>query len=297
MSDLDDLDLRPRDKEPDEFDDTFDPAAEAAPRPDASGIHPAIPVAVLAMVLIGLYFAFRSGGPAGPKAPAATPAPAPVATASAVSTPAPARIELPPLNASDAIVRGWVAALSANRDFARWLIPDQLIRKFVSAVDNIAENEDPIAHIRHLAPPTRFQAMGPRTALVADPKSYHRFDAFASVVASIDATAGARLYLNLGPLFDDAYAELGHSKGEFHQTLARALGRLIATPAAPRRFDLVRQKVFFAFADPQLEALAPAQKMMIRMGPDNRAKVQAKLEEFRAALEAATRANGASSIP
>ena len=102
--------------------------------------------------------------------------------------------------------------------------------------------------------------------------------------------AAARLYLNLGPLFDEAYAELGHSKGEFHQTLLRALGQLLATPVSPRRFDLVRQRVSFAFADPQLEALAPAQKMMIRMGPDNRAKVQAKLEEFRAALEAAKRA-------
>lgn len=289
MSDLDDLDLRPRDKEPDEFDDSFDPAAGVAPSPAASGIHPVIPVVVLAMVLIGLYFAFRSGAPAGPQAP--TPVPAPAATVAAESTPAPARLELPPLNASDALVRGWIAALSANRDFARWLIPDQLIRKFVAAVDNIAEKEDPIAHIRHLAPPTRFQAMGPRHALVADPKSYRRFDAFASVAASIDATAAARLYLNLGPLFDDAYAELGRSKGEFHQTLLRALGHLLATPASPRRFDLVRQKVFFAFADPRLEALAPAQKMMIRMGPDNRAKVQAKLEEFRAALEAAERAN------
>ena len=290
MSDLDDLDLRPRDKGPDEFDDSFDPAAEVVPRPAGSGIHPAIPVAVLGLVLIGLYFAFRSGGPADPKTPAATPAPAPVATVPAVPTPAPARIELPPLNTSDVIVRGWIVALSANRDFARWLIPDQLIRKFVAAVDNIAQDEDPIENIRHLAPPTRFQAMGPRSALVADPKSYRRFDAFASVAASIDATAAARLYLNLGPLFDNAYAELGHPKGEFHQTLVRALGHLLATPVSPRRFDLVRQKVSFAFADPQLEALAPAQKMMIRMGPDNRAKVQAKLEEFRAALEAAERA-------
>lgn len=291
MSDLDDLDLRPRDKGPDEFDDSFDPAAEGVPRSDASRTHPAIPVAVLGLVLIGLYFAFRSGAPAGPTAPAATPAPAPVATVAAAPTPAPVRIELPPLNASDIIVRGWVAALSANRDFARWLIPDQLIRKFVSAVDNIAEGEDPIAHIRHLAPLTRFQAIGPRNAPVADPKSYRRFDAFASVVASIDAFAAARLYLNLGPLFDDAYAELGHPKGEFHQTLVRALGHLLATPASPRRFDLVRQKVSFSFADPRLEALAPAQKMMLRMGPDNRAKVQAKLEEFRAALEAAKGAN------
>ena len=291
MSDLDDLDLRPRDKGPDEFDDSFDPAGEVGPRPAATGIHPALPVAVLSLVLSGLYFAFRPGAPAGPEPPATTPAPAPVATVAAAPTPALSRIELPALNASDAIVRGWVAALSANRDFARWLIPDQLIRKFVAAVDNIAQDEDPIAHIRHLAPPTRFQAMGPRTALVADPKSYRRFDAFASVAASIDGTAAARLYLNLGPLFDDAYAELGHPKGEFHQTLVRALGRLIATTTSPRRFDLVRQKVSFAFADPQLEALAPAQKMMIRMGPDNRAKVQAKLEEFRAALEAAKPAN------
>ncbi len=291
MSDLDDLDLRPRYKGPDEFDDSFDPAGETAPPSASSGIHPALPVTVLILVLVGLYFAFRPGAPAGPEAPAATPTPAPVATVAAAPTPARSRIELPALNASDAIVRSWVAALSANRDFARWLIPDQLIRKFVAAVDNIAQDEDPIAHIRHLAPPTRFQAMGPRTALVADPKSYHRFDAFASVAASIDATAAARLYLNLGPLFDDAYTELGHSRGEFHQTFVRALGRLIATPASPRRFDLVRQKVSFAFADPQLEALAPAQKMMIRMGPDNRAKVQAKLEELRAALEAANRAN------
>ena len=290
MSDLDDLDLRPHDKGTDEFGDTFDPAGEVVPRPAASGIHPAIPVVVLGMVLIGLYAAFRPGAPVSPRAPTGAPAPVPVATVAAVPTPSPARIELPPLNASDVIVRGWIAALSGNRDFARWLIPDQLIRKFVASVDNIAEDEDPIENIRHLAPPTRFQAMGPTHALVADPKSYHRFDAFASVAASIDATAAARLYLNLGPLFDEAYAELGHSKGEFHQTLLRALGQLLATPVSPRRFDLVRQKVSFAFADPQLEALAPAQKMMIRMGPDNRAKVQAKLEEFRAALEAAKRA-------
>ncbi len=290
MSDLDDLDLRPRDKSPDEFDESFDPAGEVPP-PASSGIHPVIPVAVLGLVLIGLYVAFRSGAPVSPKAPTGTPAPVPVATAAAVPTPAPARIDLPPLNASDVIVRGWVATLAANPDFARWLIPDQLIRKFVAAVDNIAEKEDPIAHIRHLSPPTRFQAMGPRNALVADPKSYRRFDAFASVAASIDATAAARLYLNLSPLFDDAYAELGHPKGEFHQTVVRALAHLLATPASPRRFDLVRQKLSFAFADPRLEALAPAQKMMIRMGPENRAKVQAKLEEFRAALEAVKSSN------
>lgn len=126
---------------------------------------------------------------------------------------------------------------------------------------------------------------------MADPRSFRRFEGFARVADSIDATAAARLYLNLRPLFDAAYAELGHAPGEFDQTFSRALARLLATPAPPRRFELVRQKQFFAFADPRLEALAPAQKVLIRMGPDNRAKVQAGLEAFRAALDAQRRAD------
>ncbi len=293
MGDLDDLDLRPRDESPDEFDEDFDRAPESAPRPSASAVPPALPVAALVLTLsgVGLYFLLRPQEPANPLPSVVTPAPAPVATAAVVTAPAPPRLELPPLNASDVVIRGWVAALSANRDLAVWLIPDQLIRRFVTAVDNIAEDEDPIAHLRHLAPPTRFQAMGQRSALVADPRSFRRFEGFARVAESIDATAAARLYLNLRPLFDAAYAELGHAPGEFDQTFSRALARLLATPASPRRFELVRQKQFFAFADPRLEALAPAQKVLIRMGPDNRAKVQAGLEAFRAALDAQRRAD------
>lgn len=285
MSDLDDLDLRPRDEGPEEFDETFEPAAEAAPLPPESGIHPAIPVAALAMVLIGLYFVFRSGTPASPPAAAVpTTAPAPAATVASAPTPAPVGLELPPLNKSDAFVRGMIAALSANPEFARWLIPEQLIRKFVAAVDNIAEDEDPMANLRHLAPATRFQVVRQGGVLFADPKDTRRFDGFARVVESIDASAAAGLYQSLRPLFDDAYAELGHANGEFDQTFARALARLLATPPSPRRLEVVRQKVSYAFADPKLEALAPAQKMLIRMGPDHRAKVQRKLEEFRNAL-------------
>jgi len=288
VGDLDDLDLRPRDESPEEFDEDFEGVPESAPRPAASGIHPVVPAVVLGLVLggVGLYFVLRPEPPANPLAPAVTPAPAAVGAAAAPPAPAPSRLELPSLNASDSAVRAWVAALSANRDLAGWLIPDQLIRRFVAAVDNIAEDEDPIAHLRHLAPSTRFQAMGQRSTLVADPRSFRRFEGFAHVVESIDAAAAARLYLNLRPLFDAAYAELGHAPGEFDQTFSRALARLLATPAPPRRFELVRQKQSFAFADPRLEALAPAQKVLIRMGPDNRAKVQAALEAFRAALDA-----------
>ena len=40
----------------------------------------------------------------------------------------------------------------------------------------------------------------------------------------------------------------------------------------------------YTFADPVLEALAPAQKLMLRMGPDNRLEVEGFLRRLKEAL-------------
>jgi len=40
----------------------------------------------------------------------------------------------------------------------------------------------------------------------------------------------------------------------------------------------------YEFVDPQWQSLAAGQKMLLRMGPDNRLRLKAKLREIRAAL-------------
>jgi hypothetical protein len=44
----------------------------------------------------------------------------------------------------------------------------------------------------------------------------------------------------------------------------------------------VQPKVLYEFADPALEALPSGQKILLRMGPENAARVKAKLREIRA---------------
>ena len=44
----------------------------------------------------------------------------------------------------------------------------------------------------------------------------------------------------------------------------------------------------YTFADPTLEALPAGQKLLIRMGPENAAAIEAKLTELRAAVTAGT---------
>jgi hypothetical protein len=48
--------------------------------------------------------------------------------------------------------------------------------------------------------------------------------------------------------------------------------------------ELARPKVLYEFADPQLEGRSAGQKVMMRMGSQNAARVKAKLREIRREL-------------
>ncbi len=47
---------------------------------------------------------------------------------------------------------------------------------------------------------------------------------------------------------------------------------------------LTQPKIFYEFADPDLERLPSGQKLMLRIGNENAARVKAKLSEIRAAI-------------
>ena len=77
-----------------------------------------------------------------------------------------------------------------------------------------------------------------------------------------------------------AFDELGYVNLSFDDRLARALGRLVDVPVQEGDVMLRATSVTFQFADPELEALSPAQKHMLRMGPHNMRLVQTKLRAF-----------------
>jgi len=47
---------------------------------------------------------------------------------------------------------------------------------------------------------------------------------------------------------------------------------------------LIKPEAYYLFADKDLESLSAGQKILIRMGPENAARVKSKLTEIRAAL-------------
>ncbi len=217
--------------------------------------------------------------PRPPPEPAGEP-PAEVGTAAVVIE----RVELPPLDESDPVVRDWASRLSARLELEAWLEAGDLVRRFVATVGNVAEGERPSEHLRFLAPERPFRVDREEDRLVTDPTSHQRYDLIVEILGVLDTRAAVAVYRRLEPLVDEAYRDLGHPDRDFDDTLARAIAELLATPVVQGAADLVAGVTTYEFADPELESLSPVQKQLLRTGPRNVERVQKKLRAFASAL-------------
>jgi len=244
-------------------------------------------IALLAVLGFGIWwFLFRSPGepaPAPPPLPAAE-FPAPPPSRQPVAETRQPAIELPPLNASDGVVARLVGELSSHPRLAAWLANDDLIRRFVATVANVADGASPKVHLPFLRPAEAFAVRGSADRRTVDPDTWRRYDTLVEVFTSLDTEGSARLYRQLSPLFEAAWQDLGAPDGSVDEALARAIGRLLAVPVLDGAPRLEPRGITWAYADPELEALSPAAKQLLRMGPENVHRVQAKLRELAGAL-------------
>lgn len=198
--------------------------------------------------------------------------------------PMPADVDL---GKSDELVREKAGGLSSLPLFAGWLKTEDLLRRVTAAVFCVADGTSPSESLSFMSPRKRFSVKKIGGRLCVDPKSYARYDAAAAVVESIDAKAAAALIQALGPWFQAASRELSSPPRDFQATLGKAIVSLLQTPVVERDIPLKEKVVSFAMApmpDLGLEELPAAQKHLLRMGPKNTVKVQAKLRELALAL-------------
>ncbi len=187
---------------------------------------------------------------------------------------------LPKLDASDQLIKDGVPTLSSYPGIAAWLESDELMRKFVVLVDNVAHGSIPRKHVSFLAPQGPFMASKISDNLYTlNEESYTRYDLFTKILSGIDTQRAVEFYVLLKPLFQEAYQELGYTNKKFDEAIFQAIGRLLETPVITEPIHLVRPVVMYKYADEKLESLSEVQKQLIRMGPDNTRIIQAKLRD------------------
>jgi len=228
-----------------------------------------------------------------PLEPAPEPEPEPQFVAEA-ATDAPAESPpLPPLDESDARAREVLARAAGAELVEAHLAEEQVIRKLVTTVDNLAGGNVWIK--ARAVPPVGgpFLAGGSEEAPVLGPRNFARYDPIFRTVEQVDATALAAAYRRHYPLLQQAYEELGYPGRQFHTRALEIIAHLLSTPDVRGPIPLERPHVLYRYADPELESLSSGQKIMLRIGPANRAIAIEKLIQLRAALEEPSLATGA----
>lgn len=243
-----------------------------------------------AVVLIGggvaAYYFLQDEAPPPPPPPKiardpvrVTPAPVvaptirhPLSGVTATGLPALEQSDAPLLQALDELL---------GRTWRAYFLPEGVIRRIVATVDNLPRERLPADVMPLKRVPRAFVTTGKDATLAIGSRNSARYAAYVSVVAAIDAAKLVAVYVRFYPLFQRAYEELGYPKAYFNDRLVVAIDDLLAAPDLAGPIRLVRPMVNYEFADPALEARSAGQKIMIRMGKDNAAKVKSKLREIR----------------
>lgn len=263
-----------------------------------------IMIVVLALIAVaGTFFFLRDDAPAESQTVVTSGAVIPQSAANNSSAAAAPIVEyqapqpvveaepLPPLNESDSNL---LAALQQLRGegLVQLLVPQEVIRKFVLAVNNIAEGKVIHEYRPVVSPPPpfiveTFSVMVEGTAVNQErvaPISFQRYEPYVTTLALIDSDAAVAIYRRYYPLLEEAFRELGLKKPNFHSVMIAAIDTVLAAPDANGDLLLIRPKVFYQYADPALEALPQVHKLMLRIGPENARSVKASLRQLRARL-------------
>lgn len=297
-------DTRPREGEPDvggpRFDLPLDLGEEGGAPPEdepaeRSGTIAVIVIAALIVIGAGVvlwwWYTSRGGGTDGAGAGEAAAAVVDEAAseAEAESEPpaepaAPAPEPQPDLLGSDSLVREIIGGLSRHAEWVAWLAPEELAISFVRSVGAVAYDEPPQNSLEPLRPEDGFSVVRRGQRFYPAETSYRRYDLAVEVFDSIDVAGAAGAYERLEPLFERAHDELG-LPGEFGDTLELAMTKILSTPMPESPPELRLRVISFEYVDPALEGLNPAQKLLLRLGPDNGERVRSKLRELYGALE------------
>jgi hypothetical protein len=242
---------------------------------------------VVVAIALGGWFWYSSHKAAAPvPVPAAAPAPPPASEAQ-ISHPIPAEADaaaLPALNDSDPVAHDSLAGVIGREPVEQLLVPQNIVRHIVVTVDNLPRKKLAV-ELRPLKPTpgqTATATQGDLTTL--SPDNFARYAPLMRVLEETDVKALAVVYQRLYPLFQQAYEDLGYPGKYFNDRLVEVIDQLLQTPEVTTPIQLRQPKVFYEYADPDLENRPAGQKLLIRMGPVNERLIKAKLRDFRAEI-------------
>ena len=238
--------------------------------------------------------------PEPPPPPPPQPAREPVVVPEKAPAPEPEleAIPLPELSESDPVAAELLGSLLGESVVERYVAADDTIPRAVAAIDSLDSAQVPGAIQAVKGPEGEFlvtandqpatpilnEAGDPVPQFLSDPANSRRYLVYVEMLEAMDAEQAVAMYRQHYPLFQEAFQQLGYPEGDFNQRLLAVIDELLATPEVDEPLSLMKPEAYYLFTDEGLESLPAGQKILIRMGSENAARVKSKLAEIRQVL-------------
>ena len=196
------------------------------------------------------------------------------------------RVQVAPADAGEAAVNKELAKNWPLAQLRKYFNLQEQARRLVITVDNLPREHVPSQLRVTRGVPELLRVKKEGETITLDPSNYERYDRIIGYVEKMDARKIGRLYAKFYPLLQRTYEETGFPEERFHDRVLAALDDMMDAPRPTGPIRLVQPKVLYRFEDDHLESLSAGQKIMIRVGPENAARLRKVLARVRAAVAA-----------
>ncbi|WP_321391760.1 DUF3014 domain-containing protein [uncultured Desulfuromusa sp.] len=191
---------------------------------------------------------------------------------------------LPLVQESDQSIETALSSLFSKESLNILFYRDNFIQKFVATIDNLPEKKLPRTLLPIKAPGGKFLVSGTQEEPQTSSRNYKRYEPILLLLESIDTDQAIKIYTFFYPLFQTAYEQLGYTNAYFNDRLVYVIDHLIETPNPPDPIQLAQPAVLFTYADPDLEKRSAGQKILLRLGQEQRTRVLKLLNSYRQKL-------------
>ncbi len=161
------------------------------------------------------------------------------------------------------------------------LIDGDFATRFVTFLDEVTMGFLPVKSLGTFKSESAFTAVEENDEWFLTPETEARYAPFVELFCSLDPELASKVFRVIKPSLQSAMNACGHSDQTPEQLLLAAMEKLRQVPLYESNPPM--NKVadgLFTWKYPELEALSPAQKTLLRMGQQNLRKVREKAEQL-----------------
>lgn len=188
-----------------------------------------------------------------------------------------------------------LSGLIGSKAAAGFLQTADFPRRVVATVDNLGRSHAPPSSWPVNPTAGRFLIDERDGRTVINSGNAERYVPLVRLIEAVDIKQLAKIYTMAYPMLQQAYEDIGYPNRYFNDRFVEVIDQLLATPEAPEPLAVhltevkgplvsTRPWVRYEFLDSSFEQLSSGQKIMLRIGADNRRRLKTRLVEWRREL-------------